>query len=218
VAFDGGAITSNAGAVLLGATDKTTPLCGRLATCFTNFRHASSFVHATVDLLRPHLVGLALGYEDLINHDALRFDPVPTAVLDKPGGVLAGRSTLNRLEHAGKIGLDRHQEARSRQERHRAAARRRAYGDLFRAASAHRARSRLDRRSAPRRAGGRHFHGDYDCYCYLLRYSFCSRHLLAAKLRTSSVDAAGASRRAASIDQALAGDGPRYRSDSRCGP
>mgnify|MGYP001402999035 CR=1 FL=1 len=52
--------------------------------------------------------GLAVGYDDLIDHDALRFDPALAAVLDKPGSALAGKSTLNGPEHAGKIGRDRH--------------------------------------------------------------------------------------------------------------
>ena len=85
-AFDGGAITSNGGVVLLGAADKTIGLCERLAACFTDHRQAGGIVHALADLLRQRLFGLALGYEDLIDHDALRFDPALTAVLGKPTG------------------------------------------------------------------------------------------------------------------------------------
>ncbi len=107
-AFDGGAITSNGGSVLLAATDKRIGLAERLAGCFIDHRSADRVEHALVDLLRQRIFGIALGHEDLIDHDALRFDPALTAVLGKPGGGLAGKSTLNRLEHAAKIGRDRH--------------------------------------------------------------------------------------------------------------
>ena len=101
-------LTSNGGAVLLGATDLTIKLTERLAQCFTDHRLADGITHTVADLLRQRIFALALGYEDLIDHDQLRFDPALTAVLGKPGGRLAGKSTLNRLEHAGKIGQDRH--------------------------------------------------------------------------------------------------------------
>ena len=68
----------------------------------------AGITHTMADLLRQRIFGLALGYEDLIDHDQLRHDPALAAVLDKPGGRLAGKSTLNRLEHADKIGQDRH--------------------------------------------------------------------------------------------------------------
>ena len=84
--FDGGAITSNGGAVLLGAADRAIGLCDRLARAFRDLRVADAITHTVVDLLRQRIFGLALGYEDLIDHDALRHDPALTAVLDKPGG------------------------------------------------------------------------------------------------------------------------------------
>jgi len=107
-AFDGGAITSNGGALLLGAADRSIRLTDRLAKCFRDLRLADGITHTIADLLRQRIFGLALGYEDLIDHDQLRHDPALAAVLDKPGGRLAGKSTLNRLEHADKIGQDRH--------------------------------------------------------------------------------------------------------------
>ena len=185
-AFDGGAITSNGGAVLLGAADRAIGLCDRLARCFRDLRDADAITHTVVDLLRQRIFGLALGYEDLIDHDALRFDPALTAVLDKPGGQLAGKSTLNRLEHAGKIGLDRHHKLD-----HDASAIERLFVDIF--MEAHREPPvrivlDLDATDDPLygEQEGRHFHGYYDCYCYLPLYIFCGRHLLAAKLRSSS--------------------------------
>jgi hypothetical protein len=59
-------------------------------------------------LLRQRHYGLALGHEELCYHDALRHDPEFTAVIDKPSDALAGNTTLNPLQHASKIGFDRH--------------------------------------------------------------------------------------------------------------
>ena len=189
-AFDGGAITSNGGALLLGAVDRKIDLIAKLARCFTDHRLPEGITHTLPDLLSQRIFGLALGYEDLIDHDQLRFDPVLTAVLGKPTGQLAGKSTLNRLEHAGKIGQDRQHKLD-----HDGAAIERLFVDLF-----------LDAHTAPKKRividldatdgqldgqqEGRHYSGYYDGYCYLPLYIFCGRHLLAVKLRSSSVDAA----------------------------
>lgn len=107
-AFDGGAISSNGGVALLAAADKRIGLGYRLAACFTDHRHVGFVTHALADLLRQRIFALALGHEDLTDHDALRFDPALTAALGKPEDALAGNSTLNRLEHASKISLDPH--------------------------------------------------------------------------------------------------------------
>ena len=192
-AFDGGAITSNGGVVLLAAADRRIRLGERLAECFTDHRKSERVTHTAVDLLRQRIFGLGLGHEDLIDHDALRHDPALTAALDKPEGTLAGKSTLNRLEHAGKIGQDRHHKLD-----HDASAIERLFVDTF--MEAHREPPvrivlDLDATDDPLHGEqeGRHFHGYYDCYCYLPLYIFCGRHLLAAKLRSSSVDAADGS-------------------------
>jgi hypothetical protein len=189
-AFDGGAITSNGGVALLAGADGKLRLAERLAACFTDQRMAEAIKHTLPDLLRQRIFGLALGYEDLIDHDALRFDPALAAVIDKPGGALAGKSTLNRLEHASKIGRDRHHKLD-----HDGAAIERLFVDLF--LEAHREPPMrividLDATDDPLYGDqeGRHFHGYYDCYCYLPLYVFCGRHLLAAKLRSSANDAA----------------------------
>ena len=192
-AFDGGAITSNGGVVLLAAADRTIDLSRRLANCFTDHRNSVAVRHSVGDLLRQRIFAIALGHEDLIDHDALRDDPALAAVLRKPGGRLAGKSTLNRMEHAGKIGQDRHHKLD-----HDPAAIERLFVDLF--LDAHREPPirivlDLDATDDPVYGDqeGRHFHGYYDCYCYLPLYIFCGRHLLAAKLRSSSVDAADGS-------------------------
>jgi hypothetical protein len=192
-AFDGGAITSNGGALLLVAADRSIQLTERLARAFRDLRSADGITHTVADLLRQRIFGLALGYEDLIDHDQLRHDPALTAVLNKPGGRLAGKSTLNRLEHAGKIGQDRHHKLD-----HDGAAIERLFVDVF--LDAHREPPiriviDLDVTDDPLygEQEGRHFNGYYDCYCYLPLYIFCGRHLLAAKLRSSAEDAAAGS-------------------------
>ena len=189
-AFDGGAISSNGGVALLAGADRKLRLAERLAACFTDHRVAEAIKHTLPDLLRQRIFGLALGYEDLIDHDALRYDPALAAVIDKPGGALAGKSTLNRLEHASKIGRDRHHKLD-----HDGAAIERLFVDLF--LEAHREPPMrividIDATDDPLygEQEGRHFHGYYDCYCYLPLYIFCDRHLLAAKLRSSANDAA----------------------------
>jgi hypothetical protein len=189
-AFDGGAITSNGGVVLLAAADKTLHFFDRLATCFTDHRNAERIEHGLADLLRQRIFGQALGYEDLIDHNTLRFDPALMAVLDRPEDALAGKSTLNRLEHAAKIGCDQHHKLDLD-----ATAIERLFVDTF--LDAHgtppiRIVLDLDATDDPLYGNqeGRHFHGSYDCYCYLPLYVFCGRHLLAAKLRPSSVDGA----------------------------
>ena len=68
-AFDGGAITSNGGVLLLGAADRSIRLTDRLAKCFRDLRLADGITHTIADLLRQRIFGLALGYEDLIDHD-----------------------------------------------------------------------------------------------------------------------------------------------------
>ena len=189
-AFDGGAITSNGGVVLLGAADRSIRLTDRLAKCFRDLRLVGGITHTIADLLRQRIFSLALGYEDLIDHDQLRHDPALSAVLGKPGGRLAGKSTLNRLEHADKIGQDRHHKFD-----HDGGAIERLFVDVFLDAHCEppiRIEIDLDATDDPLygQQEGRHFHGYYDCYCYLPLYIFCGRHLLAAKLRTADKDAA----------------------------
>jgi hypothetical protein len=74
--FEGGAITSNAGGLLLGATDRAIGLVERFAACFTDGRSAERVVHDIATLVGQRVFGIALGYEDLVDHDRLRHDPV----------------------------------------------------------------------------------------------------------------------------------------------
>src|ERR1700736_4889425 len=103
-AFDGGMMTSEAGAMLLGATDGQIRLIERFAGCFTDHRAADLVVHEVQSLVGQRVFGIALGYEDLIDHDQLRHDPVMAVLGGKlearraDCAPLAGKSTLNRLE------------------------------------------------------------------------------------------------------------------------
>ena len=104
--FDGGMVSSDAGALLLGETDKAIGLTGRFAACFGDSRSPLLTVHPLKALIAQRVFGLALGYEDLNDHDELRRDPVLGVLLgklDRAGeepSALAGKSTLNRLEHS----------------------------------------------------------------------------------------------------------------------
>src|ERR1700746_44279 len=103
-AFDGGPMTSDAGAMRLGAADKPIRLIERLAGCFTDYRDADLVEHTVASLVGQRVFGIALGDEDLIDHDQLRHDPVIAVLGSKleakraDCAPLAGKSTLNRLE------------------------------------------------------------------------------------------------------------------------
>src|SRR3989454_11384535 len=103
-AFDGGAITSDAGALLLGATDGAIGMMGRFASCFHDVRRQELIEHEVVTLVRQRVFGIALGYEDLNDHDELRHDPLMAVLAGKlearrdDCAPVAGKSTLNRLE------------------------------------------------------------------------------------------------------------------------
>jgi Transposase DDE domain group 1 len=194
-AFDGGAITSDAGALLLGATDRAIGLMARFARCFEDVRRQELIEHEVVTLVGQRVFGIALGYEDLNDHDELRHDPIMAVLAGKlearraECAPVAGKSTLNRLE------LSRLQPTRYHKISHNPIAIKRLMVDLF--LEAHeRAPNEiildLDATDDPVHGEqeGRFFHGYYDCYCYLPLYVFCGRHLLAAKLRRASVDAA----------------------------
>ena len=98
--FDGGAIISDAGALLLGSTDRTIGLTERFAACFADHRDPERIEHEVRTLVMQRVIGIALGYEDLIDHDELRHDPVlPTLAGKLEAGragcaPLAGKSTL----------------------------------------------------------------------------------------------------------------------------
>jgi hypothetical protein len=204
-AFDGGSITSDAGALLLGATDRAIGLIDRFAACFRDFRRPELIEHEVATLIGQRVFGLALGYEDLIDHDQLRHDPVMAILAGKlearreDCAPVAGKSTLNRLE------LSRPTPTRYHKISHDGAAIETVLVDVF--LEAHRSPPKqiildLDATDDPLHGHqeGRFFHGYYDEYCYLPLYVFCGRHLLAAKLRKADIDAsAGAEEEIARI-------------------
>jgi DDE family transposase len=198
-AFDGGAVTSDAGGLLLGATDRAIGLIGRFAGCFTDHRRADLIEHEVATLVGQRVFGIALGYEDLNDHDQLRHDPVMATLVGKLAArrrgcaPLAGKSTLNRLE------LSRAEPSQYHKVSHDPAAIEALFVTLFTEAHAKAPKQiilDLDATDDPIHGNqeGRFFHGYYDGYCYLPLYIFCGRHLLAAKLRRSNIDGAAGAR------------------------
>lgn len=197
-AFDGGLVTSDAGALLLGATDRVIDLVGRFADCFRDHRRQDLIEHAVGTLIGQRVFGIALGYEDLNDHDELRHDPLMAVLAGKLAArrgncaPVAGKSTLNRLE------LSQSEPSRYHKIAYDAAAIEALPVTLF--LEAHQRPPEqiildLDATDDPLHGHqeGRFFHGYYDCYCYLPLYVFCGRHLLAAKLRPSDIDASAGS-------------------------
>lgn len=196
--FDGGRMTSDAGALLLGATDRAVRLIERFAGCFTDARAAGLVEHTVQTLVGQRVYGIALGYEDLNDHDELRHDPVMAVLAGKLAArrrdcaPVAGKSTLNRLE------LSRPEATRYHKVSHDPAAIEELFVTLFLEAYAQAPKQivlDLDATDDPLHGEqeGRFFHGYYGGYCYLPLYIFCGRHLLAAKLRPSNIDASAGS-------------------------
>jgi hypothetical protein len=200
-AFDGGAVSSDAGALLLGRTDEAIGLIDRLAGCFIDERDPHLIEHTVRTLIGQRVFGIALGYEDLNDHESLRHDAVFGALLGKleakrrsDCAALAGKSTLNRLELHECAGSSRYHKVRPDGE-----AIERLWVDVF--LDAHREAPSeiildLDATDDPLHGHqeGRFFHGYYDGYCYLPLYIFSGEHLLCAKLRRSNIDGAAGAR------------------------
>jgi hypothetical protein len=202
--FDGGDITSHGGALLLRKTEQLTAIIRQFAACFTDHRNPDLIEHSVTDLLAQRVFGLALGYEDLNDHDDLRCDPLLAAVVGKldptgqtrqrrrdRGKALAGKSTLNRLELTP-IGAD--QDSRYKKITCNTREVERLLVRPF--LQAHREPPErivldLDATDDPVHGHqlGRFFHGYYKSYCYLPLYIFCGDHLLCARLRPSDIDA-----------------------------
>jgi hypothetical protein len=206
--FDGGEITSNGGAVLLEQTDRATKLLDGFAACFVDHRDPQRSEHTVDHLVRQRVFALALGYEDLVDHDELRRDSLLAAVVGKAdptgserrreedrGHPLAGKSTLNRLEWGA---ADEAEEDRYRRIAVDADAVDTFLVDAFLAAHGDPPEEivlDLDATDDLIHGGqeGRFFHGYYGGYCYLPLYVFCCSHLLCARLRRSDIDASAGS-------------------------
>jgi hypothetical protein len=188
--FDGGTISTDGGAFLLQETDRHLNLLARLGECFLDGRNQSMVEHSIVEMLSQRIYGLALGYEDINDHEQLRKDPVFGILagkeeLDQP---LAGKSTLNRME-LGTGAKDRYKKitfwktgidellVKVFLESHRQAPAQIVLD--------------VDATDLPLhgKQEGRFFQGYYDGYCYLPLYIFCGEHVLCAKLREADHDA-----------------------------
>lgn len=197
--FDGGTITSDAGALLLAQADRAIGLIDRFAACFRDARKAQLIEHEVRTLVGQRVIGICLGYEDLNDHDQLRHDPVMAVLAGKlkPArqekcAPAAGKSTLNRLE------LSQPEPSRYKKISYVAEAIERLLVELFLEAhpvAPDRIVLDLDATDDPLHGNqeGRFFHGYYGAYCYLPLYVTCGNHLLVAKQRTSNIDAAAGS-------------------------
>ena len=191
--FTAGQVSSDGGALLLREADRKINLLGRLAACFSDGRAPLLVKHQLPEMLGQRIYGLALGYEDLNDHEQLRRDPLLAVLsgkreLEEP---LAGKSTLNRLELAGRS-LRYHKITYS------AEALDRLLADLFlesHATAPEQIVLDLDATDIPLygHQPERFFHGYYDSYCYLPLYIFVGDQLLCARLRAANQDAAAGS-------------------------
>jgi hypothetical protein len=192
-------------------------MMGRFASCFHDERRVEWIEHEVATLVGQRVFGIALGYEDLNDHDDLRHDPMMAVLAGKLAArredcaPVAGKSTLNRLE------LSKLEPTRYHKISHNPVAIKKLLVDLF--LEAHERAPKqiildLDATDDPLHGQqeGRFFHGYYDCYCYLPLYVFCGRHLLVAKLRRADMDAAaGAVEEVARIVAQIRARWPRTR-------
>jgi len=201
--FDGGDITTDAGGLLLREVEQRTGIIGKFAACFRDYRD-SRFIEFTVEeLVAQRVYGIALGYEDLNDHDRLRSDPALAVMVGKEdlkgehrrldedrGKALAGKSTLNRLElGSAAFSIDRYKKIRRDDE-----AIDRLFVDHFLQAHDEPPSQIIldaDATDDPLHGNqeGKFFHGYYGHYCYLPLYIFCGEFLLCARLRPSNIDA-----------------------------
>ena len=206
--FDSGRITSDGGGLLLREVDRCIGLLDRLADCFADYRNPESIEHSVRELVAQRVYGLALGYEDLNDHDGLRKDSTLALLVGKQdltgeqrvreqdrGNPLAASSTLNRLELGTpeSAASDRYKRIAADSE-----ALDRLLVDLFLESQCKPPREiwlDLDATDDPLHCHqeGRFFHGYYRCYCYLPLYIFCGEHLLCARLRPADRDASAGS-------------------------
>lgn len=201
--FEGGYLSSDGGSLFLRETDKAHGVMRQLAGCFTDHREPGLVEHSVKELLSQRIFGLALGYEDLIDHEELRHDPLLAVTCGKVdplgsdrkdpscrGKALAGKSTLNRLELAVEVGASRRYKTIEADPA--------KLEDLL---------LRLAVKAIPRKQRtivldfdatddrihgnqeGRFYHGYYKSHCYLPLYCFVGNLPLWAQLRTSDRDA-----------------------------
>ena len=198
VDFSGGHLSSDGGALLLREVDRTTRLCERLADCFADFRDPDFVEHELPVMLRQRILGLALGYEDINDHERLRVDPLMAAMCGRAdllglertmtqdkGKPLAGKSTLNRLElGAQEINL-RTKKIQAHPEKIQALLLERGVAAIPRKSDV--IVLDFDATDDPIHGHqeGAFYHGCHGDYCYLPLYCFCGDIPLWAQLRTA---------------------------------
>jgi len=203
--FDGGNITSDAGGLLLRETEKRTGIICQFAQCFTDLRNPKQIEHTIKELVSQRVYGLALGYEDLNDHDELRRDPLLAVLVGKEdpegetrirkqdrGKAMAGKSTLNRLELTSACPTEA--EKRYKKIIMKEDEIDRLFVEVFLQAHTETPKEIIldvDATDDPLHGNqeGRFFHGYYMNYCYLPLYIFCGEFLLCARLRPSNIDA-----------------------------
>jgi hypothetical protein len=202
--FDGGQISSDAGALLLKHVNDATGMIGKFAQCFQDHRAPALIEHRLEELLGQRVFGIALGYEDLNDHDELRKDPLLATLVGKldptgktrrrsqdQGIPLAGKSTLNRLELTpeGANAENRYKKITWDTDRIDAL----LVEHFLNSYTEPPEEIVLDADPTDDRVHGnqegKFFHGFYGDYCYLPLYIFCQDHLLASRLRPSNIDA-----------------------------
>jgi hypothetical protein len=203
--FDGGKISSDAGGVLLREVERRTQILKRLAGCFRDYRDEERIEHTVGSLIRQRVYGIALGYEDLNDHDSLRHDVVMGLLSEKQdpsgrdrvreqdqGKAIAGKSTLNRLELTPE---DANKKSRYKKIVADGGRIDELMVTLF-IESYPSAPSEVvldvDATDDPLHGNqeGKYFHGYYTEYCYLPLYIFSGEHLLCARLRPANEDPA----------------------------
>jgi hypothetical protein len=196
--FNGGTICSDGGAILLRQVEQATGIIRQFASCFTDHRNPELIDHTVYELIAQRVYALALGYEDLNDHDVLRQDLLLAALVGKKdphAEPMAGKSTLNRLELTP-VGADRNSRYKKivvhRQDVDR------FFVDAF--IQSYDSPPEcivldLDATDDPVHGNqlGKFFHGYYGHYCYLPLYIFCGDHLLCARLRPADIDGAAGS-------------------------
>lgn len=195
--FAGDRLTTEGGSLLLRQVERKIGLLRRVAACFTDYRQPERIEHRLEEMLAQRIYGLALGYEDLNDHEQLRQDPLLGVLAGKKdlAEPLAGKSTLNRLEltPAGSPLAERYNKIS-----YSAEALDTLLVDLFLEAYPRAPQEivlDLDATDTPLhgRQEARFFHGYYGHYCYLPLYVFCGDYLLCARLRPSNIDASAGS-------------------------
>src|SRR5713101_531607 len=200
--FSGGTLSSDGGALLLRQVDANLGLTQTLAQCFSDTRDQLYVDHSVQQLLAQRIYGLALGYEDLNNHERLRLDPLLATACNKEdplgedrfnpahrGIALAGTSTLNRLE------LSNNKSGRCHKVPHDPAKIETCLLQMgVRCLPKHSREVVVDLDAMGHRLHGaqegRHFNAYYDDYCYLPLYAFVGDFPLWAQLRTAEHQAA----------------------------